>query len=52
MEPEFAANEILKVIRGELDDCQRAIKHGNVPKALNELEDAIRKLREIAAELR
>ena len=45
------ADEIKRVIRNELDDCERAIKSDNDRVALNELDDAIRKLKRIADQL-
>ena len=33
------------IVRLQLDDCKRAIKDGTKTIALNELEDAIRKLK-------
>jgi hypothetical protein len=36
------------VIRGELDDVERALKRGDAAKALRELDDAVRKLKDIA----
>jgi hypothetical protein len=45
------AAEIRRVIRNELDDCERAIKSDDDKRALNELDDAIRKLKRIANQL-
>jgi hypothetical protein len=45
------AEEIKRVIRNELDDCERAIKNKDDSRALNELDDAIRKLKRIADQL-
>jgi hypothetical protein len=45
------ASEIRRVIRNELDDCERAIKNNDESRALNELDDAIRKLKRIANRL-
>jgi hypothetical protein len=42
------AYQIRRVIRGELDDCERAIKSEDLQLALNELDDAVRKLKRIA----
>jgi len=35
------ATEIDRVIRGELDDCERALIAGNTTRALRELDDAV-----------
>jgi hypothetical protein len=45
------AYEIRRVIRNELDDCERAIKNKDDSRALNELDDAIRKLKRLASQL-
>ena len=42
------ADEIRKIVRMQLDDCERAIKAGTRSIALYELEDAARRLRKIA----
>jgi|HubBroStandDraft_6_1064221.scaffolds.fasta_scaffold7487860_1 hypothetical protein len=47
----FVAAEIGRVIRNELDDCERAIKNNDEKRALDELDDAIRKLKRIASQL-
>lgn len=46
-----AAAEIRKIIKAQLDDCERAIKAGTRSIALYELEDACRRLKQIAAVL-
>ena len=43
------AAEVRRVIDNQLDDCQRAIKAGTKTIAVNELEDASRKLEKLAA---
>lgn len=43
------AAEIRRIIQNQLDDCQRAIKSGTKTIALNELEDAVLKLKRLAA---
>lgn len=43
-----AAEQIRRVIRVELDDVEIAIKADNKSKALDELDDAVRKLKRIA----
>ncbi len=43
------AAEIRRIIDNQLDDCQRAIKAGTKTIAVNELEDASRKLKKLAA---
>lgn len=45
------AAEIRKIVRMQLDDCERAIKAGTRSIALYELEDAARRLQKIAAVL-
>ena len=45
---QLAAVEIRKIVKAQLDDCQRAIKAGTRSIALYELEDASRKLKQIA----
>lgn len=47
-----AAAEIEKIIKNQLDDCERAIKAGTKSIALYELEDAARRLKQIAALLK
>ena len=46
------AAEIERVVRNELDDCERAIKNGDSHRALSELDDAVRKLKRLATEVR
>jgi hypothetical protein len=46
-----AAAGIRRVIRRELDDCERAINAGEYDKAKGELGDAVRKLKRIANNL-
>lgn len=43
------AAEIRKIVKMQLDDCERAIKAGTKSIALFELEDAARRLQKIAA---
>ena len=43
------AAEIRRIVQNQLDDCQRAIKDGTKTIALNELEDAAKKLKKLAA---
>ena len=45
---QLAAAEIRKVMKGQLDDCERAIKAGTKSIALYELEDAVKRLKHIA----
>jgi hypothetical protein len=45
------ASEIKRVIRNELDDCERAIKAKDESRALSELDDAVRKLKRIATRI-
>lgn len=51
-ETSFIATEIDRIVRNELDDCETAIKSGDTHNALSELEDAVRKLKQIANKLR
>ncbi len=51
MDAAAVAYEIRRVVRGQLDDCERAIKSENYSRALNELDDAVRKLKRIASSL-
>ena len=51
MENSEIADQIKRIIRGELDDCERAIKAGSPQQALRELDDAVTKLRRLAREL-
>ena len=45
------ADEIRRVVRNQLEDCETAIKEQNNARALEELDDAIRRLRRIADRL-
>jgi hypothetical protein len=40
--------ELKSVVRRELDDVERALKAGDNEKALDELENAVRKLKRIS----
>jgi len=51
MDPKQVAHEIRRVIRVELDDCERAIRAGEYDRAINELDDAITKLKRLADQL-
>jgi protein tyrosine phosphatase (PTP) superfamily phosphohydrolase (DUF442 family) len=42
------AAEIRKILKNQLDDCERAIKAGTRSIALYELEDAAKRLKKIA----
>jgi hypothetical protein len=48
MDASEAAYEIRRIIRNELDDCERAINASDLNKAKSELDDAVRKLKRIA----
>ncbi len=48
MQGNEAADLIRRIIRNELDDCERAIDAKEYDKAKNELDDAVRKLKRIA----
>lgn len=43
--------DIEDVIRRELDDCERALRRGDTKAALSELDDAVRKLKDIASKV-
>jgi hypothetical protein len=49
MTGEEIASALRRVIRGELDDVERALHRGDVQRALSELDDAITKIKRIAA---
>jgi hypothetical protein len=51
MDGSEAAYEIRRIIRNELDDCERAINGKEYDKAKSELDDAVRKLKRIADNL-
>ncbi|MBB4262671.1 hypothetical protein [Bradyrhizobium sp. CIR3A] len=46
-----AAEEIRRILRRELDDCERALKNDDVDRAKRELDDAISKLKRLANSL-
>ncbi len=46
------AAAIKSIVENQLDDCGRAIKSGTRTIALNELEDAVRQLKKLAALLK
>ncbi len=46
------AAAIRSIVENQLDDCGRAIKSGTRTIALNELEDAVRQLKKLAALLK
>ncbi len=48
---QVAADAIRQVVKNQLDDCERAIKAGTRSIAAYELEDAARRLKQIAAYL-
>jgi len=45
------AYEIKRILRGELDDCERALNSANINRAKSELEDAITKLKRLASRI-
>ncbi len=47
-----AYRDLEAVISNELDQCDRAILHGNTEKALRELREAVNKLDDIARKMR
>lgn len=42
-----AKTELNRVIRNELDDCERAIKNEDLDRARRELDDAVRKIKRL-----
>lgn len=48
----YVANQIVRIVNGELDDAERALRSGNSDKARRELEDAVDKLKKVAARLK
>jgi hypothetical protein len=51
MDPKDAADQIRRVIKRELADCQSALDDKDIEIALAELERAVQKLKRIAADL-
>lgn len=51
MEKSEAAEAIRRILRRELDDCERAINSNDMDRAKSELDDAVRKLKRIANDL-
>jgi hypothetical protein len=49
MEKNEISYAIRRLLRRELDDCERAIKNDDKRRALSELEDAMKKLKRLAA---
>lgn len=45
------ADEVKRLIRNELDDCDRAIRGGDTVRARRELDDAITKLKRLADQI-
>ncbi len=45
-------DDLERIIRNELDDCERALKNGDVDRGLRELDDAVRKLKDIERRVR
>jgi hypothetical protein len=52
MDPQAIANDIERIIRNELDDCERALKREDPHRALRELDDAVTKLRRLIPHIR
>lgn len=40
------------ILRNELDDCERAIKKGDMTKAARELDDGVRKLKDLVSDIK
>ena len=51
MEADEIRTKLKRIINGALDDCERAIKADRKQQALNELDDAITKLKKIMRSL-
>jgi hypothetical protein len=45
------ATQIRRIIDGELDDCERALKAGDTARALRELDDGVTRLQRLARQL-
>jgi hypothetical protein len=45
------ADEIRRIVRNQLSECERAIKHENQSRARRELDDAVRKLKRLADQI-
>jgi hypothetical protein len=48
----FLANQIQGIVERELGNCERAIKQGNMKRALSDLEEVKKKLLTLAAHMR
>jgi hypothetical protein len=48
----YAANDIIRVVKGELESADRALRAGNPEKSQREITSASNKLKKIAARLR
>jgi hypothetical protein len=45
------AHEINRILRGELDDCERALNSEDIDRAKRELDDAITKLKRLVSRI-
>lgn len=48
----FLANQIQGIVERELGNCERAIKQGNMKRALSDLEEVKKKLLTLSAHMR
>lgn len=51
MDKSEIADTIRRIIRNELDDCERAIKNSDNHRALRELDDAVTKLKRMVNQI-
>jgi len=51
MDAAYIRSELQRVLRNELDDCERALNRDDIDAAKRELDDAIRKIKRIMAHL-
>ncbi len=47
MDKREAADAIRRILNGDLDDCERALKRNDVPRALRELDSSMDQLRRV-----
>jgi hypothetical protein len=48
----FLSSQIQSIVERELGNCERAIKQGNIRRALSDLEEVKRKLMSLSAHVR
>jgi len=49
MERQEIAAQLRRIIKGELDDCERALRADDTARARRELDDAVTKLKRLAS---